>query len=154
MNEHEFMISAHERFVKWVELLRDTKGLWFITITLKPKLYKYSSVTQYEMSVNIVEAILRNHTDSYVLVTELTASANIHYHAIIQIRDKYQMCTLLNKIKRVRELGNSKVNDKPVVELQRTFEYMLKEVNVTRKVISTPNYKPEVLKFDYENINN
>lgn len=136
---------AQERFSVWSNKV--SSAIYFITITLKPDLYKYSSITQYEMTVNAVKEILAKYNNYYVMVAEHTADANIHYHAMIVPRDRYANIALINKLKKGRLFGFIKQNSEPVIERQRTFNYLKKELFYTQKTLSTPHYKPEVLVF-------
>lgn len=82
--------------------------LVFVTITIKPKLYKYQSTTQYELTFPEIRTILHNTSDVIGNV-ELTNDGNIHYHAIVLFQSKLQRITFLNTAKRNRSLGFVKI---------------------------------------------
>lgn len=120
---------------------------YFLTITLKPHLYKFNSLTQYEMTVNYVKAILK-HASSYYCSTELTVQANVHYHSIVQFSNKVQMMRVINMLKRNKYFGFIHLNSRCIEsldQLKRSANYMCKELSDTTKVMHTSNYKPLIV---------
>lgn len=131
------------------------EDLLFVTITLKPKLYKYQALTQYELTHQIIEKLLSNtQLSSYVV--ELTLDCNVHYHAIVKFRDKFNRILFMNSAKKSREIGFIKITPTPITkdeQLVRTITYMLKDLHNTKKIISRNGYKPLLLKhYDEYNV--
>lgn len=128
-------------------------GLSFmVTITLKPKLYKYSSITQHDMTINVLKALLSNQASGYVLATELTLSGNVHYHAFVMTPCKYRRITLLNTIKKNRYFGFIKVSNEvhDMSNVYACLTYMIKDVDTTKKILHNANYKPNIINLDVE----
>lgn len=124
--------------------------LCFITITLKPRLYKFLSTTQYEMTVNEIEHIYKTMTEKTVYSTELTVDGNIHYHSITKFRDKCFRINFINKMKKNRLFGYIKITDAPIKyadQLERSAQYLLKDVLATERILHTRNYKPGIVKI-------
>lgn len=126
------------------------EDLIFITITLKPRLYKFQSMTQYEMSVNEVTAILCNSVRA-VMGCELTKDGNVHYHAIVKFRDKLNRINVVNCLRRKKNLiGYYKLTDNAISHtdnLERSIRYLTKDLLDTQNILHTRNYKPEIIKF-------
>lgn len=118
-----------------------------ITLTLKPKLYKYQSLTQYELTVHDIKVLMYSLTNRYVLSTELTSNGNIHYHVIAGFRDKYQRVMLINKMRRNRKLGFHKFSNDIVKaeDLASTVDYIIKDIKTTKRILHNTNYKPDII---------
>lgn len=122
--------------------------LWFITITLCPKTFKYSAVTQYEMTVNEVRTIMEAWCSQYTLTVELTDAGNVHYHAIAKILTKTQRIRIIESCKKKRVLGFIKINTLPInmdEMLHKSCNYIIKELDKTTEIIKRGCYKPELL---------
>lgn len=117
------------------------------TFTLSNKLYKYSSITQYELTKNDINSMLSTSGSRYVLSTELTEVGNVHYHAIVYFNDNYSQISFINKLKKKRNFGFYHIKNKIESReaLKRTCEYLLKDVTTTMKVLHNSNYKPEII---------
>lgn len=132
-----------------VDQMRNDLGedLNFITITLNPKLYKYQAITQYEIVHNELVEKMRLF-EKFAMSVELTNNGNIHYHAIVKSTDKLNRVTFYNKIKKLRKIGRTHTTPQPIDtmdQLKRSALYLIKDVDVTRKVLHTNNYKPHLL---------
>lgn len=122
-------------------------GSHFVTITLSPKVYKYSSTTQFEFTVHELECALRSSSELFQCVPELTNDGNVHYHAWVKFNDKYQLVSFINKIKRMRgRFGFVKVNRETIENVSRVKEYMLKEYKITDKTIKS--VRPLIMQSD------
>lgn len=123
-----------------------------VTITLNPKVYKYKSFLQYEMTINEMRRLCDNQTYRYVMVPELTKQGNIHYHCLCRFQTRLQEITFINKTKTKSPLfGFSKVS-KPCESLKsvnQCIHYMFKDLVLTRKVLTYANYKPKIINSSY-----
>lgn len=123
--------------------------MYFITITLSPKLYKYYFTTQYDMTVNELRSILLTNADKSMMVIESTKQANVHYHGIVLFKDEIQKLVFIDKIKRKRVFGFCKITDKPIDTLEsfeRAFKYLTKDIKTTERLLYTrAGYKPDIL---------
>lgn len=106
----------------------------FITVTLSPKLYKYSSITQLELTLTHLYKILLLGGRS-VVVCEHTSSGNIHYHLILSA-SRLQSILIANKLRKQRGLGH--IHIKSIAsesEFNRAYEYIRKDLTTTRRLI-------------------
>lgn len=111
-------------------------GSKFITITLLPKIYKYTANEQFSRMRSVLINVLNVACKEWVLHAELTEQANVHYHgwyteafpgATLQLLDCFKGYT-----------GFIQVNKQPITDIKRTYEYMRKSDEVTRKFIKHP----------------
>lgn len=110
---------------------------FFLTITLKPTIYEYSSVTQYEMTRGALLKIFSS-AQSFVMVPEHTGTGNIHYHALVQFRDTITRINIINRLKRNKFIGFIKVNSKPVKSekyFRNEIKYIIKKVHENVKIL-------------------
>lgn len=140
-----------------------SEKLYFFTVTLKPKLYKYVSYQQFIQTmpelVHIFHSLnlgTKNTLPRWFVIAELTKEANVHYHGIVHADDKDILYTFINKVKRNRKLGFVKVNDpvKTQEMFDRVLNYLLKEYDRTRKQIVHGSHKPYIYmcSITYESI--
>lgn len=125
------------------------EGLVFVTITLKPKLYKYQSLTQFELTHLDIESCLYRHSTAYMSV-ELTSDGNVHYHAICHFGTKLQRIHMMNMFKKNRQIGFVKITPNPIESLEsltRSAHYLVKSISDTSKVLHSSNYKPDICKL-------
>lgn len=111
---------------------------FFVTLTLPPKMYKYASITQWEITSGVISDIFMQW-GGIIVVPELTHDANIHYHGIIKFHDVVKKCQFIDKCKRNRDIGYIKVTKNPLIKLeewQRAIYYLLKDLPDTHKVLS------------------
>lgn len=123
-------------------------NLWFVTFTLSPKCFRYNAITQFDMTVNELRSILNEWTRQYTLTVELTEQGNVHYHAICKIVSKIHRIRIIEKCKSKRVLGFVKINSLPITTsemLQRSCNYIIKELDKTRLIISRGGYYPDLL---------
>lgn len=119
----------------------ERKISYFLTVTLKPKLYKYCSITQLELTNNIVFGLLYRCTDSFVVVAEHTKAGNIHYHAIICLKSDYQKIHLINSLKKRKELGFIHVDSNPVINPKDVSEYLTKDLYTNHQIFRKNSWK-------------
>jgi len=110
---------------------------WFLTITLDPRLYKKSINEQYLDSYMMVRNILKMYSDSFVISCELTKNSNLHYHVIIHFEKDHYKHHIIDLLKRY-PLGNSKINETVVSDIERTFNYLIKDIDITSQFIHRP----------------
>lgn len=121
-------------------------NMFFFTITLSPKLYQYTTPTQFAMTCLEVRHIHAKNTKRFVQTVETTANGNIHYHSICLFGDKVQRINFINALRKKRILGFIKMTDNSIIHvdnMNRSISYLLKEYYETVKLLHSPNYKPE-----------
>lgn len=118
------------------DFLERHNNSYFLTITLKPKLYKFTSVTQLELTNHDVYAILYRNSVDYIVVAEHTQAGNIHYHAVVAFSGKLQRIQLLNMFKKNRALGFVKLDPEPVSNKVATANYMTKELYENYRILT------------------
>lgn len=121
-----------------ITYLRNCRKAHFLTVTLKPKLYRFSSITQLELTNHDLYQILYVTTSSYHCVAEHTSSGNVHYHILFDTINDYSAIMLINKLKKHRSFGFVKL-DKEIYDLLKCAEYMTKEIYNTSKIFTSVN---------------
>lgn len=114
------------------------KGSYFITVTLKPKLYKYPSTTQFEMTACQLEVYANQYATNFDILPELTNEGNIHYHGWLLFPDNLHKFKFQDKVKKDKNLGFIKINTEPIIDCQRVAEYMTKSFDITSKIVRSP----------------
>lgn len=120
--------------------------LYFITITLPPRLYKHKATTQFAETINT----LRTTFEPCVTVCELTDAGNVHYH-VIKAMNRMTKFKLIEKVKSKRCFGYMHINKVPICShdmLDKAANYMCKDLNTTRKIIESPNNGNVIIHFD------
>lgn len=117
---------------------------YFLTITLPPKLYKYSSITQLELTNRIVFGILHKYCKDYVCIAEHTGQGNIHYHAVVKYETKMQAIMLINSFKKNKAIGFIKHDGSTVKEPRKVAEYLTKEFITNYKILRSSGHKPDM----------
>jgi len=135
-------LTEYKELVRTIEW---TSQPWFITITIRPELYKLKAKSQYKKTIEHVKHILNMATNKYVLVVELTKNNNIHYHAIAEFKEnntKVMASIIVDVIKGHSYLGMTKVNDTQVqdINMGRTIDYLFKDYNDTFTLINFTGY--------------
>lgn len=109
--------------------------MWAITITLKPKMYKYTLAEQHKMARDEM-MILRKYYD-VTIIAEITKSFNIHYHGVAKIRDMTLLtmrgtvpCHITDMFRKSNVIGF--VNVKPYSD-RGWIRYIVKDTSVTVK---------------------
>lgn len=109
----------------------------FITVTLKPKVYKYSSITQLELTNNVLYQILYNCTDSFICVAEHTKQGNVHYHALVYFHTDSSFILLMNKLRKQKEFGFIHTNGNIIQSHKECAKYILKDIKNNDIVFSS-----------------
>lgn len=121
-----------------LEYIRNCTQPYFLTVTLKPKLYKYSSVTQLELTNHDLFTILYQTTASYHCVAEHTTAGNVHYHIIFDTINSHSAILLINRLKKNKNYGFVKL-DKDISNQLKCAEYMTKDLYSTAKIFTSVN---------------
>lgn len=117
-----------------------------MTITLKPKMYKFNSITQFELTRLVIQDILESSCIKYMSIAELTVQGNVHYHVVVKSQDKMTVCHVINRLKRERKFGHMHFSQiKCKASHERACNYLLKDLQQTKKVLHTQNFKPNIL---------
>lgn len=140
--------------------LRKPNGGYFITVTLKPLLYIKPASYQFACTINELLKILNNNCYDFGYVTELTDNSNVHYHAWVEFKNINNKHKFINAFKKSKVLGFCKVNTEPIVEIERTYNYMIdvenKKVGKNLKAAYDLIGKPEIaggrIPFVYDTI--
>lgn len=126
-------------------------NICMITVTLSPKLYKYKSFTQYEITINELRKLCDNQTERYVFTPEVTQAGNIHYHVLCRFNTRLQKITMINKLKGNKLFGFSKISN-PCDNYERvntTLAYILKDTSMTQKVLTAGSYRARIINSSY-----
>lgn len=115
-------------------------GSYFFTVTLSPKLYKYSITTQYELTQCKMIDVLEVHAHTYNFVPEITSTGNIHYHGWVSLTSAFHRFKILDKFKNKQMFGFIKLTPECILTKEsavRVCNYMNKEIEQTKKLIAT-----------------
>lgn len=149
MAKEHYWGKTYEELYKYIhEDYAPSDILYFVTVTLPPKLFKYSAITQYEMTINELRSIFATWTDQFTLTVELTTAGSVHYHALAKIPTKLQIFRFIEAIKKKRVLGFMKINNTPVhldEMLKKSCNYLIKDLHVTKEIIRRGTYTPDLL---------
>lgn len=136
-----------EEMNQCTDVLSSGNTLSFMTVTLPPRFYKFTSITQYELTKNELCRLLEAGTDWAWCVVELTREGNVHYHIIASTHYKHQIIGFINKVKRSKSFGYVKLS--PDIQtpesLTRSINYLCKDLESSRKVLHTSAYRPDLL---------
>lgn len=102
------------------------------TITLRPRLYKYSPSLQYRMTKSLLAGIMLHYQAS--CVAELTGENNIHYHCMIELKDHKHRDSLLDKFRQYNDTFGRKSCTQLMNE-PKWREYMIKDYQTTFDII-------------------
>lgn len=105
---------------------------YFFTVTLQPKMYKFTADEQYDKTVNELLIILRILSEKFTVVTELTKSANVHWHGIIQMGDK--KTPFVNMFRGDSQFGF--INISPIKSMEQVYNYIRKDLENTSKELN------------------
>lgn len=121
---------------------------WFITITLKPKIYKIESKFQYMHTSLEVENICYRH-GCMLICPELTKDGNVHYHGIMNFKSNVSRINFCNTLKKSRIIGYFKINSSPIEMWERTMNYIVKEY-----LLTVTQLGKQMILFDDEDLKN
>lgn len=108
----------------------------FITVTLRPDLYGRNARGQFKTSLDKFHSLMRTQLREYVWVAELTDKGNVHYHCVGYDIDTYSKDIILDATKCHKILGNTKINTQRVEDTERTYNYLIKDLERTHAVIN------------------
>lgn len=109
------------------------------TFTLNPEFCRRRKYrNQLNASFNVLNNILCNHFNRFIIVAELTKQSNIHYHMIGQLKENEGYHYLndnmrYNKIQKM--FGMHKVENK-IHNIRQWIDYMFKDMDQTYKIIN------------------
>lgn len=133
------------KFVYYGDYISD--DTFFITITLSPKLHSYGTTTQYDLTIHDVKKALGTSI-KYILVTEVTKTGQVHYHAIVVSHSTVYFVRTINLLKKCRKLGFINVTKNPInteENFTRAHNYLRKDLKMTEDIIHTSLYKPYLI---------
>lgn len=117
--------------------INNTMSSSFLTVTLSPKLYKFSNFLQFEMTHNILYSILNKYCSHYVCVVEHTKQGNIHYHCILTTTNFKKTILLANDIKKNKLFGFIKLDGKGIINILKCATYLVKDIEFTSTVFNS-----------------
>lgn len=136
---YSFVERAREDIIFSKQHMPVSENTYFITVTLKPKVYKFLTATQFDITrLHLIEQ-LHKHTDKFIIVPEVTKLGNVHYHGIIH--SSRGIVSFINAIKKQgkNNIGFMKVTPNPLdskENLDRAYEYVTKDLNITGNYIN------------------
>lgn len=119
---------------------------YFMTITIKPKFYKFRTKEQLYYTRFTVAGLLVDYTEDYQLVGEVTEAGNIHYHCWAYFSNSIKRIRCLNHLKVKRDIGYVKITPEPIITLEsknRVSEYLKKDIKKT--ITLAEQYKEYVI---------
>lgn len=121
-----------------IENLTGYTNFYFITITLKPIMYKTPDKLQYLVHIKLLSELLQDY--EYLIIPEHTKSYNIHFHGIIRSRmdlnnyKKKPFDFYVHKIFRNHKtIGFIKVE--PINDFNKCMLYILKDIEKTYEIL-------------------
>lgn len=113
------------------QILTPVPGSKFITLTLRPKLYKFPVVEQLTRSTKMFKDIVSQlYNCEGSLVAELTEQANVHFHLWIKCQYDFDYLRLVDAWKKI---GFSKITTTPIInnaQILRVEKYLLKQQEI------------------------
>lgn len=111
------------------------------TVTLLPKMYVNDCDSQYDQTKNHLYMLLKQITNNFTLVSELTSSNNIHYHGIIELPSTRKFHNLFRKSEM---FGHVSIRE--IYDMVKWKEYLKKSISLTastieRRPIISDDYK-------------
>lgn len=115
-----------------------TEGSVFVTITLSPKIYGGTVLSQYYQTYGIISRILEKFCFDYYMMPEVTSAGNVHYHGWAMMRNLRRIPFMINEIKKKRNiLGFVKI-DKITTGYTKILCYIIKDWSETRQFMRDP----------------
>lgn len=124
--------------------------LVFYTITLKPRLYKFQALTQYELTINDLRKLLMGSCTKSCYSVELTDAGNVHYHGIALFRDRIRRLCFIDQVKRAKSFGFVKLTNNAIEtkdQLTRSICYISKDLATTTKIICRKGWNPPLIQM-------
>lgn len=114
-----------------------------ITVTLHPKLYKYTAVEQFDMTRSMIRDALLDQYAIISIVAELTSQHNIHYHCYVKTYKDYTQKYVKkthDKLRKILQFGKRQITQ---VQYENSYiDYLQKDIKHTYE---TTNCWPIVL---------
>lgn len=132
MNDSDIMAVIEDRCM---HVLKSIGICYFFTITLRPKIFKYSSITQLELTLADIAKKLYRYTSHFVIVAELTKQGNVHYHAICSFSEAYRKNLMVDAFKKDKICGFIHTDGNVIEDMKRVADYITKDVYNTIRVI-------------------
>lgn len=105
------------------------------TVTLRPCMYKWTALEQKRAINNFVYDTLHKYPCSAVY--ELTGENNVHFHAMIELKDFKERDSFLNKWRPYNTIYGKKTCTQLMHE-DKWREYLKKDLEKTRQIIGDP----------------
>ena len=124
--------------------------LYELTITLNPKIYKYTALEQFKRTSKIVYKIFSlSCRYDVTVVAELTKQENIHYHCMVELKDRPEKSHLINVFRKHGLLGRYTLE--PIKYEHNYIDYMKKDISQTFEVLGRcPIVVDDYGIFDYK----
>lgn len=111
------------------------------TVTLKPCMYRYEPEEQYDLVKNHLYITLKQLSNNFTLVTELTQNMNIHFHGIIELYHKKKWYSVFRKSDKFGFTSCREISD-----MEGWKKYISKDLQLTldmleRRPIINDDYK-------------
>lgn len=123
---------------------------WFVTITLRPKAYKYNANRQHLMMRELLREIGDCFWDQCEGAVELTDKGNIHFHGLCIFinagsddRDRTNRLAFINYMKKISRIDIQRPHD-----IEKVQEYIKKDLHITAAVM---NVSENQLKWKFVN---
>jgi hypothetical protein len=106
-----------------------------LTITLKPMLYQFSAMKQFELTKEVLLAILEPF--NVTAVAELTGEHNVHYHCVVSLDDIHHKNRLMNRFRgHTRTFGRKSCTQ--VMYEESYKKYIRKSLDETKEILGDP----------------
>jgi len=105
-----------------------------ITVTLSPKMYKYTASEQLDMTRSLIKEALSNRNAISTIVAELTSQHNIHYHCYVKTYKDYSDIYVKythDKLRKIINFGKRQITQ---VQFENSYiDYLQKDISKTYK---------------------
>lgn len=108
--------------------------LFEFTLTLMPKMYASNAMSQYNQTKNIIDLLYRTGKIRNIsIVCELTQTFNVHYHCLVDLKDRKAQVELIDHFRPFKQFGKKSLN--VVMNEPNYRKYMAKSLKETAEVI-------------------
>lgn len=115
------------------------QGMDFITVSILPRYYKQKARQQFLKTIDHIHKLIQTVSTEYAWVAELTQQGNIHYHIVSMANQEYANDIIMDTIKGHKKLGNTFINKSKVTDTLRTYNYLIKDVPKTHRMVNYNN---------------
>lgn len=115
--------------------------LYEITLTLRPQMYRFSTLDQFTTLTPILRDVFNR--DSFKtpyrtsLIAELTQEDNVHYHGIVELKDFKDRHQLVERIRKHNKILGKKTITQ-LINYGIWVDYLNKNISVTKQLIKDP----------------